>query len=155
MQLCRTGLCICGPRVLEAERPRTDCVQADDECSLPCGQQLQPQAGGNAEPLATPRNSPNVLFCPAGTGTRQHRGGEASKRARAAAKCWGRAAESPQHIANLGEERKSPRSCLLRAGETKEISTGIGVSVKSDSHFEWIKLLFSPVRWDCGSRIQV
>lgn len=82
-------------------------------------------------------------------------GGEASRRARAAAKCWGRAAESPQHIANLGEERKSPRSCLLRAGETKEISTGIGVSVKSDSHFEWIKLLFSPVCWDCGSRIQV
>lgn len=34
----------------------------------PCGKQLQPQAGGNAEPLATLRNSPNVLFCPVATG---------------------------------------------------------------------------------------
>lgn len=87
---------------------------------------------------------------------RQHReGGKASRRARAAAKCWGRVAESSQSIADLGEEGKSPGSCLLRDGETKEINTGIGVSVKSDSHFERIKLLFSPVRWDCGSRIEV
>lgn len=65
----------------------------------PCGEQLQPQAGGNAEPLATFRNSPDMLFCPVATGAAQRsagRGGaEATERVPRACQALGQGLQSP------------------------------------------------------------
>lgn len=112
---------------------------------------------------------PNVLLCPAGMGRRQLGEGRSHQKAVAAAECWGRGCKVQLHHfhrhpascrAGQGREGKSPGPCpaagsCLRAVQTKEISAGIGAGVKNDPRSEGIKLLFSPVRWDRGSRIKV
>lgn len=122
-------------------------------------------APGNAELLATPRNSPELLFCPVASREATELGqGLQSLLLPCQSSSTTSTSSRPRGWIRLGKCRgwgQEHPACPARVwscqctGQTKEISSGIGAGVKSDSHSEGIKLLFSPVLQHCRSRFKV